>query len=298
MQNLLTTLFQYEDEIYAVLFLITVVLAVCVEERAPCRPLHHSVKTRWFSNLSLGILNNFLAHWFIPSAAIFTVLFTGKEQWGLMNQVHLPAWLEITISLLFLDFVRYCAHRLYHRVPVLWRLHRLHHTDLDIDYSTQFRFHPLETFSSAAITLPFIALFSPAVEAILLHKLVFVVTSFFVHANTRLPANLERVAGLIFTTPDIHKVHHSTTLSESNANFGALFSFWDRLLGTFVAHPQAGVLKMEIGVKEMQDPKHLRLGWMLLNPFLTADNEDQPPSINSPATTKVTTLVESDAADG
>jgi len=272
---ILTYIQTHHEYLYSLLFWAVIIAVMLIEFWRPRRVLGHSIRKRWLSNFFIAFINNFFGKWMQTVLAVATALYAANNGIGLLNWLELPPFVVLVSSLLVLDLLRYCVHRLYHNVPLLWRLHRLHHTDMDVDFSTQFRIHPLENFTTAFITIPVIVLVAPSVEGVIAHKLIFVVVAFFAHSNVRLPNWFEKYARYVVTTPDLHKVHHSTTIAESNANFGALFTFWDRMFGTYVDKPALGVAKMEYGVKEMADDKHLRLDFMLLNPFLADDDGNQ-----------------------
>ena len=187
--------------------------------------------------------------------------------WGLFLHVALPTWLEFFISLLLLDLAIYLQHRVFHYVPVLWRLHRMHHADLDIDVTTGARFHPIEILLSLAIKFfVIVALGIPAL-AVLLFEIALNATSMFNHSNVRMPLPVERVLRWLVVTPDMHRVHHSIVRRETDSNFGFNFPWWDRLLRTYRAQPEAGHERMTIGIEQFRDPKELRLDRMLSQPF-------------------------------
>jgi sterol desaturase/sphingolipid hydroxylase (fatty acid hydroxylase superfamily) len=186
---------------------------------------------------------------------------------GLFNEVQLPAWIAVVASVILLDLAIYFQHVLFHAVPVLWRLHRMHHADLDIDVTTGLRFHPIEILLSMVIKLAVvIALGAPAL-AVLLFEVLLNATSLFNHSNVRIPERFDGVLRWVVVTPDMHRVHHSILLRETNSNFGFNLPWWDRLFGTYRPQPAAGQESMTIGIEQFRDPRELGLDRMLLQPF-------------------------------
>lgn len=202
--------------------------------------------------------------------------------WGLFLHVALPTWLEFFISLLLLDLAIYLQHRVFHYVPVLWRLHRMHHADLDIDVTTGARFHPIEILLSLAIKFVVIVTLGIPALAVLFFEIALNATSMFNHSNVRMPLPVERVLRWLVVTPDMHRVHHSIVRRETDSNFGFNFPWWDRLLRTYRAQPEAGHERMTIGIEQFRDPKELRLDRMLSQPFReNGDHENSSESATS-----------------
>ena len=172
---------------------------------------------------------------------------------------------------MLLDLAIYLQHVLFHAVPVLWRLHRMHHADLDIDVTTGLRFHPVEILLSMAIKLMVVVALGTPALAVLLFEVLLNATSIFNHANLRLPGWLDGALRLVVVTPDMHRVHHSVTPRETNSNFGFNFALWDRLFGTYHAQPAAGHEGMAIGIEQFRDPGELRLDRMLTQPLRDDD---------------------------
>jgi sterol desaturase/sphingolipid hydroxylase (fatty acid hydroxylase superfamily) len=185
----------------------------------------------------------------------------------LFNQVALPSWLEVLCGLLLLDLAIYLQHRLFHLVPVLWRLHRMHHADLDIDVTTGVRFHPLEILLSLGIKFVVIAALGAPPLAVLLFEVGLNASSMFNHSNVRMPATIEPILRWLVVTPDMHRVHHSILRRETDSNFGFNFPWWDRLFRTYRAEPEAGHEGITIGIEPFRDPTELRLDRMLAQPF-------------------------------
>ncbi len=230
---------------------------------------------RWPGNLGIVVLDSVLVRLLFPTAAVGVALYAETHGWGLLHVLKAPNWLALGASVLLLDLAIYLQHVLFHAVPVLWRLHRMHHTDLEFDLTTGARFHPLEILLSLGIKLGVIvALGSPA-TAVLVFEVLLNATSMFNHGNVRLPMPLDRLLRRILVTPDMHRVHHSWHPDETNANFGFNLPWWDRLFGTYRAQPRDGHLNMTIGIQQFRDPRELRLDRMLWQPFRVDQRTDQ-----------------------
>ncbi|MDP3335785.1 MAG: sterol desaturase family protein [Rhodoferax sp.] len=235
---------------------------------APQRALTASKAFLWSSNLGLVVLNTMLLRLMFPLAAVGMAAFSAANGWGLLNHFHVPFWLAVPLAVIAMDFVIWLQHVMVHAVPVLWRLHRVHHADPDYDLTTGARFHPIEIALSMLIKIATIAVLGPPVLAVLIFEVVLNAAAMFNHGNIRLPAGLDRVLRWIIVTPDMHRVHHSVEEDETNSNFGFNLPWWDRLLGTYRAQPHAGQLGMTIGIHGHTDPREVvRLDGMLLMPF-------------------------------
>ena len=271
MQHIVDAFLQsHQTAIYTVLFFATFCGVAVWESVAPLRPLGSPLPTRWRSNLGIMLVNTLLIWAVYPGAGVGAALVSSEANWGLMRLFDVPYWWSFVASIFVLDFFRYAEHFLLHYIPILWRVHRTHHTDQDFDVTTAVRFHPLEAVGVIGMKVATVALIGPPVAAVLLYELAYPMTTFWVHANVKTPRKAERLMRSIFITPDMHRAHHSVVSSELNSNFGGLFSFWDRLLGTYTHEPAAGHLGMQIGVPEFEDPRHLTLSWMLINPLLSS----------------------------
>ncbi len=257
------------------------------EVRAPRRTRTLTRLQRWTSNLGLVVLNTVVLRILFPAAAVGMAVFTSAQCWGFLNAIDLPGWLAMLLAVVALDFVIWVQHVLVHAVPALWRLHRVHHADLDYDLTTGARFHPIEIVLSMLIKFATIAALGPPVVAVILFEVILNGMAMFNHANVRLPLGVDRVLRWFVVSPDMHRVHHSIEDDETNSNFGFNLSWWDRLLGTYRDQPRAGHAGMTIGIREHRDPRRVdRLDGMLLLPFIGqvtdyAINrrpwEDQPP---------------------
>jgi sterol desaturase/sphingolipid hydroxylase (fatty acid hydroxylase superfamily) len=222
---------------------------------------------RWPNNVGVVVVDTLLVRTVFPTAAVGVALVAEAHGLGLFNVLPLPAWIDVVASVILLDLAIYFQHVLFHAVPVLWRLHRMHHADLDIDVTTGLRFHPLEILLSMVIKLAVVvALGAPAV-AVLLFEVLLNATSMFNHSNVRIPEVFDVVLRWLVVTPDMHRVHHSILIRETNSNFGFNLPWWDRLFGTYRAQPAAGHEAMTIGIEQFRDPRELGLDRMLLQPF-------------------------------
>jgi sterol desaturase/sphingolipid hydroxylase (fatty acid hydroxylase superfamily) len=194
-------------------------------------------------------------------------LFVEKRGWGILNYLSLPTWMTVIIGVLTLDFVIYVQHAVFHFIPALWRLHRVHHTDLDFDVTTGIRFHPIEIILSMGIKMGAVIFLGASAIAVILFEILLNATSMFNHGNVRLPLAIDRVLRLFVVTPEMHRVHHSVLIKEFNSNFGFNLPWWDRLLGTYRAQPAAGHEGMTIGLAPYRDSKRLTLSHLLILPF-------------------------------
>lgn len=246
---------------------VFVTLAIC-EILVPRRGLVTSKAQRWFVNLTLIALNPLSVLLIFPILPIGLALLASEQNWGLLNQWALPYWLEVLIGVVVLDFVVYAQHVLHHAIPVLWGLHMMHHADLDIDMTTGLRFHPIEIIVSMVIKLSAVAALGAPPLAVLIFEVALNATSMFNHSNILLPKKIDRLLRLIVVTPDMHRVHHSVIIRETNSNYGFNLSWWDRLFGTYKDQPAKGHKEMVIGLSQFRDPKKLSLLRLLILPFV------------------------------
>lgn len=238
------------------------------ELAAPRRALTLSRSLRWTSNLGLVLLNTVLLRLLFPMAAVGVAAFATAHGWGLLNHFEVPFALALPVAVIALDFVIWLQHVMVHAIPALWRLHRVHHADLDYDLTTGARFHPLEIVLSMLIKFAAIAVLGPPLLAVVMFEVLLNATAMFNHGNIRLPAKLDRVLRWFLVTPDMHRVHHSVEGDETNSNFGFNLPWWDRLFGTYRAWPRAGHEAMTIGIHGHTDPREVALlPGMLLLPF-------------------------------
>jgi len=227
---------------------------------------------RWPGNLGVLLVDTVTARIIAPTSAVGFAIIAENHGSGLFNTVKLPAWIPFLICPLLLDFGIYLQHRLFHYVPLLWRLHRMHHADLDLDLTSGVRFHPLEILLSLGIKFGVIVLLGPPAVAVLVFEAALNSSSIFNHGNVRISPGVDRWLRLLVVTPDMHRVHHSILRRETDSNFGFNFPWWDRFFGTYRAQPEAGQDGVTIGIEQFRDPKELRLGRMLLQPFRRRDH--------------------------
>ncbi len=248
-------------------FLSVFVVLALLEYLWPRRPLTVSKPQRWLVNLTLVAANTLLMRYVFPLAPFALATLMQSRGWGLFPLLTFSGLPEIAVSLLLLDLLIYTQHRLFHQVPVFWRIHRMHHTDLDLDVTSGTRFHPLEMFLSLTIKLTAVLLLGTSPLSVLLFEIVLNATSMFSHANLRLPPAVDRWLRCLLVTPDMHRVHHSVIPRETNSNFGFNLSCWDRLLGTYRAQPRDGHEGMTIGLQTWRDQGQLGLWQILKIPF-------------------------------
>jgi sterol desaturase/sphingolipid hydroxylase (fatty acid hydroxylase superfamily) len=235
----------------------------------PRRALTVSKPGRWGANLGIVVLNTLLLRLLFPTAAVGLAMLGEARGWGLFNNFSLPPLLSVIVSVVLLDFVIYIQHVLFHAVPVLWRLHRVHHSDLDYDVTTGSRFHPIEIILSMFIKLAAVSVLGAPVIAVLIFEVLLNATAMFNHGNIYIPEGVDRLLRLLVVTPDMHRVHHSVHVNLTNSNFGFNLPWWDRLMGTYIAQPPGGHLEMAIGLKECCDQKQVStMSGMLMLPFV------------------------------
>jgi sterol desaturase/sphingolipid hydroxylase (fatty acid hydroxylase superfamily) len=256
-----------EFSIRIIAFALVFAAMAAWEIAAPRRVLVVGRKPRWPSNLVIVLVDVLFVRILIPTAAVGAALFAAGRGWGLL---HLLGWrlsVAALVGFLMLDLVIYGQHVLFHKVPALWRLHRMHHADLDIDVTTGGRFHPFEILISLLIKIATVIALGIPVVAVLLFEVVLNATSMFNHANVAMPPALDRVLRLVVVTPDMHRVHHSILRHETDSNFGFNLPWWDRLFRTYRAQPEAGHTSMTIGLPIFRDPRELRIDRLLTQPF-------------------------------
>ena len=237
------------------------------EVAAPRRRRDISRLLRWTNNLGIVVIDTIVVRLTFPVLAVGLALIAEERGWGLMNVIGAPMWLAFIISVLALDLAIYLQHVMFHAVPALWRLHRMHHADLEFDVSTGLRFHPVEILLSMGLKLGVVAALGPPAVAVLVFEVLLNATSMFNHSNIRIPAQVDRALRLIVVTPDMHRVHHSIHPSETNSNFGFNLPWWDRLLGTYRAQPREGHEAMTIGIEQFRTIRDLWLDRMLIQPL-------------------------------
>lgn len=258
----------HEPAIRLGVFLAVFGIVALWEGFAPRRAPALSKALRWSSNLGLVAINTLLLRLLFPLAAVGVAAFAAERGWGLLNHFLVPTWVALPAALIALDLAIWLQHVMTHAVPALWRVHQVHHADLDLDVTTGARFHPIEIALSMGLKIAVIAALGPSVLAVLVFEILLNATAMFNHGNVRLPQSLDRVLRWCVVTPDMHRVHHSIDRAESNSNFGFNLPWWDRLFGTYRAQPRAGHTAMTIGLSDHTDPREVaRLDGMLRMPF-------------------------------
>ena len=265
MDNFLIT---HEIEIRLGFFFGIFILMATWEVLSPRRPLTTSKWVRWLNNIGVVFLNSFILRLLFPAAAVGMAALSAEQDWGLLNYYSVPYPISVITAVIALDFVIYIQHIMVHAVPVLWRLHRVHHADLDYDVTTGARFHPVEIILSMLIKFATIMVLGPPVVAIIIFEVLLNTTAMFNHSNVKIPLGIDRILRLFVVTPDMHRVHHSVEDDETNSNFGFNLPWWDRLFGTYRDQPAAGHDNMTIGIHYYRDPRQVSwLPGMLSLPF-------------------------------
>ena len=238
------------------------------EMLAPRRVLTQPKTSRWLNNIVLVVFNTALLRVVFPVAAVGVATYAQLLQWGLFNLAEVDPAIAIVASVIVLDMAIYLQHVMFHAVPLLWRLHRVHHADLDFDVTTGARFHPLEILLSMLIKFAVIVLLGPPLAAVVIFEVLLNAMAMFNHSNVRMPLALDNILRRLIVTPDMHRVHHSHLADETNSNFGFNLSFWDRIFGTYRAQPAAGHTDMVIGIDTFRDPAHcVKITGLLFMPF-------------------------------
>ncbi|WP_241503772.1 sterol desaturase family protein [Ferruginivarius sediminum] len=240
------------------------------ELAAPRRGFEIGRGPRWPGNLGIVVIDTLLVRLVFPTAAVGVAVAAEVQGWGLFQMAEAPLWLAVIASVVLLDLAIYLQHVLFHAVPALWRLHRMHHTDLGFDVTTGLRFHPIEIVLSMVIKLAVVAALGAPPVAVLVFEVLLNATSLFNHGNVAIPPRLDRYVRWLVVTPDMHRVHHSAIPNETNSNFGFNLPWWDRLFGTYRAQPEAGHAGMTIGIEQFRNSRDLRLDRLLVQPWLGA----------------------------
>ncbi|KAB7613293.1 sterol desaturase family protein [Amylibacter sp. SFDW26] len=258
-----------EVAIRLMVFLGLFALLASAEALLPRRVRSQTRKARWFTNISITVIDTLtvrLMAVLLPVLAVAAAADASAKGWGILGAVNWPNWLEILIAILVLDFVIWAQHLITHKVPLLWRLHRVHHADVDIDVTTAIRFHPIEIAISMLIKIGAVYILGPTALAVILFEIILNGAAMFNHANIKLPLTVDKYLRLILVTPDMHRVHHSVHRHEHDSNYGFSLSIWDRMFGTYIAQPEKSHDDMTIGL-QWQDDRPSKLGWSLWLPF-------------------------------
>jgi sterol desaturase/sphingolipid hydroxylase (fatty acid hydroxylase superfamily) len=248
-------------------FFIVLGLLVLWEQRAEFSAAHLSSARRWSTNLGMGFLDTLIVRLIFPAGAVGAAMLAATQHAGLFNHLPFTRSMALVTSVVLLDLTIYLQHRLFHAVPWLWRIHRVHHADPELDASTGLRFHPFESVLSMLLKTGVVFAFGMSALAVLIFEILLNATAMFNHANASLPPRLQRWLSLVMVTPDMHRIHHSTQIAEANRNFGFCIPWWDRLLGSYRA-PRRTTERSPIGLPNVSArPEHIRLPWLLLLPF-------------------------------
>jgi sterol desaturase/sphingolipid hydroxylase (fatty acid hydroxylase superfamily) len=227
----------------------------------------HRRSSRWPGNVGVAALNSLLVRAIVPAGAAGFAVYVERHGWGLLSVLHLPRFVSIAATFVLFDLAIYLQHVMLHAVPALWRVHRMHHADLDFDVTTGARFHPLEILLSMGFKLGLVGALGPPALGVFIFEVALNATSMFNHSNIYIPEKIDKTLRLLLVTPDMHRVHHSIVTGETNSNFGFNLPWWDRMLGTYRPQPAAGHERMTIGIDRFREPRELRLARMLLQPF-------------------------------
>lgn len=260
-------LLAHEPQLRLAAFLGALIGMVIWETAAPCSRREIPRVIRWTNNLALVVIDTAILRLTFPILAAGVASRAQVEGWGLFNTLGVPEWLAVVGAMLLLDLAIYLQHVLFHAVPGLWRLHRMHHADLDFDTTTGLRFHPVEIVLSMAFKLIVVGAIGAPAVAVLLFEIVLNATALFNHGNVWLPAGLDRVVRLVMVTPDMHRVHHSSDPVETNSNYGFNLPWWDRIFRTYRPEPKLGQQGMQIGIEQFRTPRDLWLDRMLIQPL-------------------------------
>lgn len=260
---------EHETIIRLGVFIGLFALFATLEAWAPRRVRSQKRSTRWLTNWGITIANTIALRalaFGLPLLAVGAAIDAAQNGWGLFNQLDWPTGVEIILAVLIFDFAIWAQHLITHKVPLLWRLHRVHHADVDLDVTTAIRFHPVEIALSMLLKIGLVYLLGPAALAVILFEILLNGTAMFNHANIKLSPTMDRVLRLVLVTPDMHRVHHSVDRDEHDSNYGFALSIWDRMFRTYIPQPRDGHEEMKIGL-EWQDDRPSRLGWSLALPF-------------------------------
>ena len=261
---------EFDISIRLFAFLSVFGLMASWEVMAPRRQLSALRLKRWVANLSVAVLNTVVIRIVLASGAVGVAMVAAEQGWGIFNMLHWPIWMEVMLAVLALDLLIYVQHVAFHAVPVLWKVHMVHHADPDYDVTTALRFHPVEALSSMVIKIAGVAIIGASPTAVLAFEVILNGMAMFNHANVRILSSVDRILRWVMVTPDMHRTHHSIVPRESNRNFGFNLSWWDRLFGTYLENPSKGHERMTLGLKQFRNPACMKLLNILRLPFQRA----------------------------
>lgn len=261
-----------DNVLYRLIISVTVILALITLEFLLPRKIRIFTRFyRWINNMGIVVVNRVLLYLLI---LIPITLNSYNPFIGLLNLIMLPSIVKFILGFIVLDLTIYFQHKLFHIVPILWNLHRMHHTDMDLDFSSALRFHPFEIFISIGIKVLTMWIWGISSNTLIVFEMFINLFAMFNHSNFYLPLKIDSIIRRVIITPDMHRVHHSIHMSECNSNYGTIFSFWDFIFKTYMKEPRDGHDKMILGVKNYMDIKYQKLHWMLITPFIKGDRED------------------------
>ena len=249
------------------IFIILFAIMFLWETFLPRRKSSSVTPSRRINNLGIMLIYTLIIRFTIPLLPVGAAVYATQHSWGLFNLIELPSILAIIFAIVILDLIIYLQHRIFHEVPLFWKLHRMHHTDVEIDVTTGIRFHPIEIILSLLIKIVLVILLGAPAIAVLIFEIMLSSCSVFNHSNVRIPQKVDRVLRWFIVTPDVHRVHHSVIRTETDSNFGFSVTWWDRIFGTYCAQPKAGHLGMDIGIEEFREKTDSRVDQLLIQPF-------------------------------
>lgn len=258
-----------ENQLRLSIFIGVLALMAVLEAMFPKKARTQSRQPRWLTNLSLVVVNSLVLRLLGPVTAVIAADFASKNGWGVINllPIQLPLLMQIALGIILLDLAIYAQHVASHHIPMLWRFHKIHHADRDIDVTTGIRFHPIEAALSMVYKCGIILFLGPLSLSVVMFEIVLNASAMFNHANIKLPKQLDAILRLIIVTPDMHRVHHSVIPTETNSNYGFFLPFWDRLCKTYIDQPKEGHERMVIGLNEFQSDNPSKLPWVMTIPF-------------------------------
>jgi len=256
-------------------FIILLLILPLWEVFFPRRKKHSNFETRRFHNLLLVIIDTVLVRLLMPLLPVAAAIYATTNQLGLFNQIEIPIILSLLLSVVILDLVIYFQHRLFHKIPLLWRLHRVHHTDVAFDFTTALRFHPIEIMLSILVKILIIFILGAPAIAVIAFEILLSSSALFNHSNIQIPLSIDKVLRLLIVTPDMHRVHHSVHQHETDSNFGFNIPWWDRLFKTYTAQPKDGHNDMLIGIETFRETNDSRIDKLLIQPFKRAKAQKQ-----------------------
>lgn len=265
--DLAASILEHEATIRLAIFAGLFSLLALAEALLPRRQRSTGRGWRWLTNWLLVLVDSLTLRLLLPLAAVGTALWAQSIGFGLFNWINMPIWLGILISFLFLDFAIYLQHVASHKIPILWRVHKVHHSDVDLDVTSALRFHPIEIILSMLYKMALVALIGAPAVAVVIFEVVLNGSAMFNHANLKLPLWLDNILRRFIVTPDMHRIHHSVLIRESDTNYGFNLSLWDRIFKTYTVDPEGGQLGMTIGLAETQNDKPTKPLWTFLFPF-------------------------------